>query len=100
VPHGHVASSAEAKRREIEAAPATRESAKVVAMLPNMAEQFRRQLAIGLDDDPGASLRARAVLRQLIPGNIHLTPEPDGGLLSVSAIHMLLEALTDYLPPA
>jgi hypothetical protein len=43
-------------------------------MLPRAAEEYRRQIARGLDDDLRAALKARAILRQLL-GDARLMPE-------------------------
>ena len=67
---------AEQKRRELMAAqPAAKESARLVAMLPKAADEYRKQIAMGLDDNPRAALKARAVLRKLMPGNVRLVPK-------------------------
>jgi len=48
---------AEAKRRELlEARPAERENARVLAMLPRAAELYREQIDQGLGGDPAASV--------------------------------------------
>jgi site-specific DNA recombinase len=63
---------AEVKRRELEAQhPAARASAKVLAMLPQAAEMFRRQVEEGLDGDRRAAGKARVVLRQMF-GRINM----------------------------
>lgn len=71
---------AEAKRRElIEARPAERENARVLAMLPRAAELYREQIDQGLGGDPAASAKARTILRKLL-GEIVLVPGGDGSL--------------------
>jgi len=52
-----------------------------------MAEQYRRQIALGLDGDPRAALKARVVLRELfVGGKVDLTPGPDGSLWATGAL--------------
>lgn len=60
---------AERKRQElVEAGPAeSRETAKVLTMLPNAAELYRRQIALGLDGaHPQVLLKARTAPRDLL----------------------------------
>jgi site-specific DNA recombinase len=72
---------AETKRREwLEAQPEARQSATAIEALPKAAEAYRRQIALGLDDSPREALKARAILRKLLPNNIRFTPAEDGGL--------------------
>lgn len=55
---------AEAKRKELEnQQPAAKASAKVLTLLPRAAEEYRRQVARGLDGDPRAALKARVPAR-------------------------------------
>ena len=80
---------AEAKARELrdlEAAstPAMRAS----TMLPRAAEAYRRQIALGLEGEPRATLKARSILRELFGGEIRLVPEPDGGLAAHWNLHV------------
>ena len=71
---------AEEKRRELmEMQPAAKQSAKLTAMLPKAAAEYRRQIEMGLDDDPRAAGKARALLRKLL-GTIRLCPGPDKSL--------------------
>ena len=71
---------AEQKRRELmESQPAAKESAKMIAMLPKAAKEYRRQIKLGLDQDPRAADKARAILRKLL-GRIDLRPGPDESL--------------------
>ncbi len=75
------------KRRNLEEAqPAAKKSAKVAAMLPNAAELYRKQIELGLDGDPRAALKARAILRKLC-GTILLEPGEDGSLWAVYDLH-------------
>ena len=82
------ADRAESKRRELEAQqPAAKQSAKVFSILPKAAELHRRQIALGLDGDPRAALKARVALRELfVGGRVDLQPEPDGSLWAVGQI--------------
>lgn len=53
---------AEEKRRElVNEQPAAKQSAKVLSMLPNAAEAYRRQIEQGLDNDPRAAGKARVI---------------------------------------
>jgi site-specific DNA recombinase len=72
---------AERKRRELAKAPAeSRETAKLLTILPNAAELCRRQIALGLDGaHPQETSKARLVLRDLL-GKIRLEPDEVGGL--------------------
>ncbi len=71
---------AEAKRRElIDARPAERENARVLAMLPRAAELYREQIDQGLGGEPAASAKARVVLREML-GEIMLSPGEGGSL--------------------
>jgi hypothetical protein len=54
-------------------------AAKMFTMLPRAAEPYRRQIALGLDGDPRAGLKARSILRDLFGGKITLVPQLDGG---------------------
>lgn len=74
---------AEAKRAELEAQPPeARQSAKVLALLPRAAEEIRHQVALGLDGNPRAALKARVFLREWFSGKIRLEPLADGGLMA------------------
>jgi DNA invertase Pin-like site-specific DNA recombinase len=71
---------AEEKRHELlREQPCARQSAKVIATLPKAANEYRRQIELGLDQDPRAADKARAILRKLI-GTIELRPGPDKSL--------------------
>lgn len=53
---------AEEKRQELLAQqPAAKQSARMFSMLPKAADLYCRQIALGLDGDPRAALKARAV---------------------------------------
>ena len=63
---------AEAKRAELVAVDSDpKESARLLAVLPNAAELYRRQTALGLAGDPRATPKARLALRNLL-GTIQL----------------------------
>jgi site-specific DNA recombinase len=48
---------AKSKRRELEnAQPAAKQSAKLLMLVPRMAEEYRRQIELGLDGNPRAAL--------------------------------------------
>jgi site-specific DNA recombinase len=71
---------AQSKRQELTGAqPSGRESARVFAMLPNTADLYRRQIALGLDGHPAEALKARTFLRSLL-GDICLEPGEGGSL--------------------
>ena len=73
---------AEYKRRELaEVRPANLgESAKLLTILPNAAELYRRQISLGLDGaHPQIMLEARLALRELL-GQIRLEPGENGNL--------------------
>jgi DNA invertase Pin-like site-specific DNA recombinase len=74
---------AEGKRRELsEQAGIVMPSRKLIAMLPQAAELYRQQIALGLEGDPKASLSARTFLREWFSGEIRLVPDADGGLVA------------------
>jgi site-specific DNA recombinase len=69
------------KRKELEAAlPEARQTATVLAALPRAAALYQQQIALGLDGDPRAALKARVILRNLFNGKIVLRPGPDRSL--------------------
>ena len=71
---------AEQKRRElVESQPAAIESAKMIAMFPKAAKDYRCQITLGLDQDPRAADKARAILRKLL-GQIDLRLGPNESL--------------------
>ena len=90
---------AEVKRRELQGLDATTlQSAKMFGMLPRAVEIYRRQIALGLEGDPRATTKARAIVRDLFGGEIRLVPEPDGGLTAHWNLHAsaLLKGLGTY----
>jgi site-specific DNA recombinase len=73
----------EEKRRELEEQQAgAASSARAPSILPRAAELYRRQVALGLEGDPQATLKARVFLRDWFGGKIRLEPLPDGGLMA------------------
>jgi site-specific DNA recombinase len=70
---------AESKRSQLASTPAAGAQSKVIAFLPRAAELYRAQVAAGLGGDPGAVLKARTALRELI-GEVKLQPGEDGSL--------------------
>jgi hypothetical protein len=73
---------AEYKRRELaDNKPANVSAgAKLLTILPNAAELYRRQIALGLDGaHPQITLKARLALRELL-WQIRLEPREDGSL--------------------
>jgi site-specific DNA recombinase len=80
---------AEYKRRELAHAKPTdiSEGAKLLTMLPNAAELYRRQIALGLDGaHPQIRLKARLAIRELL-GQIRLEPGQDGSLWAAYEVH-------------
>lgn len=71
---------AENKRRELlDARPADRENARVLALMPRAAELYREQMDMGLGGDPAAAAKARTILRDML-GEVMLSPGEDGSL--------------------
>ena len=71
---------AEAKARELQGlGSAAIPAMKIFTMLPRAAEAYRRQIALGLEGEPRATLKARSILRELFGGEIRLVPEPGDG---------------------
>jgi DNA invertase Pin-like site-specific DNA recombinase len=72
---------AEASRESLKAAaPAAKQQARVLALLPKAAAAYLRQIEAALDGaDPRRIVAGRLILRDLI-GKIAYTPEPDGSL--------------------
>ena len=69
------------ERGRLEAAkPVAKERARIVRMLPNAAALYREQIALGLDGDPRAALKARVAVRKLC-GAIVLEPGEEAGSL-------------------
>ena len=74
---------AEEKRRElVEQQVGAALSGRAPSILPRAAELYRRQVALGLEGDPQATLKARVFLRDWFGGKIRLEPLPDGGLMA------------------
>ena len=72
--------AAQRKRRElIDAQPAARDSAKILAALPNAAAAYKRQIEKGLEANPREANKARVILRDLL-GPIQMCPGEDGSL--------------------
>ena len=68
------------ERSTLEAAqPAAKQISKVKTMLSSAAELYREQIGLGLDGDPRAALKARALLRKLC-GPILVESDPDGSV--------------------
>jgi site-specific DNA recombinase len=79
---------ADAKRRELETeGPDAKQSARVLTMLPQAAEAYRRQITQGLAGDLRAALKARVLLRELFGGEIRLVPDDQGGLVAHWNLH-------------
>lgn len=92
---------AEYKRRELAHAKPTdiSEGAKLLTMLPNAAELYRRQIALGLDGaHPQILLKARLAIRELL-GQIRLEPGEDGSLWAAYEVHpavLVRDAVTGF----
>jgi hypothetical protein len=70
----------ESKRRELlDARPAERENARVLALMPRAAELYREQINLGLGGDLAAAAKARTIVRDML-GEIMLSPGEDGSL--------------------
>jgi hypothetical protein len=87
---------AEAKRRELNSAARNTagDSAQFLSILPKAAEYYGRQIALGLDGDPQAAVRARPIVRELLGGKVQLVPGEDGSLWAEYGLNMsaLLQA--------
>jgi hypothetical protein len=66
---------AEGKRRDFEAQQPAAKASQVLSMLPKTAEMFGRKVALGLDGDAAAALKARSILREMVGGRIDLKRE-------------------------
>jgi len=53
-------------------------SVNALSIVPGAAELYRRQIALELDGNPQAALKARSYLREWFGGKIRLDPLPDG----------------------
>jgi site-specific DNA recombinase len=72
---------AEAKLADMSAErPESKQSAKVLAMLPKAAEEIRREIGSALAGDPRSAARVRGTLRGLFSGRISMEPGADGSL--------------------
>jgi site-specific DNA recombinase len=79
---------AESKKRELEdQRPGSLPGVNVLTFLPRAAELYRRQITLGLEGDPRATLKARMILRDLFGGEIRLIPQLDGGLTAHWNLH-------------
>lgn len=79
---------AETKKRELEEQQhGSLQGVNVLTFLPRAAELYRRQIALGLEGDPRATLKARMILRDLFGGEIRLVPQLDGGLTAHWNLH-------------
>ncbi len=65
---------------ESQSGVSARDVAKLAALLPGAAEEYRKQIAIGLDGNPTEAAKGRLVLRDLI-GPVTLTPGDQPGQL-------------------
>jgi hypothetical protein len=92
---------AEYKRRELAHAKRAdiSEGAKLLTMLPNAAELYRRQIALGLDGaHPQIMAKARLAIRELL-GQTRLEPGEDGSLWAAYEVHpavLVRDAVTGY----
>ena len=80
---------AEYKCRELaHANPADiNEGGRLLTIIPNAAEPYRRQIALGLDGaHPQIMLKARLAIRELL-GQIRLEPGEDGSLWAANEVH-------------
>jgi site-specific DNA recombinase len=80
---------AEEKRRALLTARPSADGARVIAMLPDAAKEFREQIKQGMAGDAGASLKARIVLRQYFGGQIRMLPEAGGSLYAEYLQHRI-----------
>ncbi len=78
---GAAIDKAETKRQELEQQqPAAKLRAKVSSALFRAAEEYRRQLVLGLAGSERDVLRARVALRRHFGGKIRIATEPDGAV--------------------
>lgn len=79
---------AETKKRELEEQrPGSLPAVNVLTFVPRAAELYRRQITLGLEGDPRATLKARMILRDLFGGEIRLVPQLDGALTAHWNLH-------------
>lgn len=80
--------SAEAKRRELNTLPSVaRHGAQILSILPRAAELYTQQINLGLSGDREAIARARPLLRELLGGEIRLSPGEGGSLWAEYGVH-------------
>jgi hypothetical protein len=74
--------TAERKRAALaDEQPSAKESARILAMLPQAAKLCRDQIENGLAGDERAQRKARITLKDLLGGPVRLTPGEEGGSL-------------------
>ena len=64
--------AAEKRRRLLHAPDVSEHAGKLVTALPNAAELYRRQIAVGLDGNPREAAEARRILREILGGKVPL----------------------------
>ena len=74
-----IAAAQRKRRNYLETQPASRQSAKILSILPKAARAYREQIERGLDDNPREAAKARVILRELL-GPIQMCPGKDGSL--------------------
>lgn len=81
---------AEAKRRELDssARAGVGDAARILAVLPKAAEYYGQQIKLGLEGNPQATTKARAIVRDLLGGKVDLVPGEDGSLWAEYGLHM------------
>ena len=86
---------AEEKRRSLQSRDDRTLGPKLAIALPRAAELYRRQISLGLEGDPRATIKARMLLRELFGGRVRLVPQLDGGLIAHWNLHpgVLLKTL-------
>jgi site-specific DNA recombinase len=79
---------AETKKGKLEEQqPDSLPAVNVLSFEPRAAELYRRQITLGLEGDPRATLKVRMILRDLFGGEIRLVPQLDGGLTAHWNLH-------------
>ena len=63
-------------------------TARVLAAVPKAAEYYGQQIARGLEGNPQATTRARAIVRDLLGGKVDLVPGEDGSLWAEYGLHV------------
>jgi hypothetical protein len=80
---------AESKRRELQAVPSfAKHRAQIFSVLPRAAELYKQQISLGLSGDREAVVKARPLLRELLGGEIRLSPGEGGSLWAEYGIHV------------